>query len=139
MYSISKKINIGEQAYVPKTVFRNEEADPYAAVTYTCRHCRHENTVKIASYTSGFPILQLYDEGRVVSGEELLKIGAVAETSKSRMHFGALTVSDLPTLYFGTGCQSCRSKYLCVFSYGEKQPGLTLLAVSGMWQYEEAD
>lgn len=139
MHSISKKINIGKQADVPKTVFRNEEADPYAAVTYTCRHCHHENIVEITPYTSGFPILQLYDKGRVVSGEELLKIAAVAETSESRLHLGALTVSDLPTLYFGTGCQSCRSKYLCVFSYGEKQPGLNLLRVSGIWQYEETE
>jgi len=139
MYSLSKKINIGTQADVLKTVFRNEEADPHAAVTYTCNHCRQRNTLEITPYESGFPVLQLYDERKVISGEELLKTGAIAKTSDSRQHFGALTVNDLPTLYFGTSCRFCQSKYLCLFSYGEKQPGLNILTVSGIWQYEETD
>jgi hypothetical protein len=61
----------------------------------------------------------------------------VTETAKNMLHLGEITVNNLPTLYFGTDCESCHSKYICVFSYGEKQPGLTLLTVSGVWMYEE--
>jgi len=48
-------------------------------------------------------------------------------------------VDDLPTLYFGTACKTCHSKYICVFGYGEKQPGLTVLTISGIWKYKELE
>ncbi|RQO40467.1 hypothetical protein DBR39_05845 [Chryseobacterium sp. KBW03] len=136
MYSISKKISIIKKASVAKSTFMNDEAIPSAITTFTCCSCGHENTVEIKPYESGFAILQLYNEDQVLSKSELLKYGMVSETSQRMMYFGELTVNDQPTLYFGTDCSSCHSQYIGVFSYGEKQPGLSILSISGLWKYE---
>ncbi|MBB6235910.1 putative RNA-binding Zn-ribbon protein involved in translation (DUF1610 family) [Pedobacter sp. AK013] len=137
MYSILKKISIEEQVSVEKDTFSNAEIGHLAEVKFNCCNCGHENTIKITPYESGFPIFQLYNEEKVLAKNELLRNKIVSETSKNSLYFGELTVNDLPTLYFGTDCPSCRSKYICVFSYGEKQPGLTLLTISGVWKYNE--
>jgi hypothetical protein len=139
MYSISNKISIHKKALTAKSSFINDEMIPAAVTTFTCCDCGHENTIEIIPYNSGFPILQIYQENKVLSKNELLKNGMVSETSKMMSHFGELTVNNLPTLYFGTGCSSCHAKYICVFSYGERQPGLTALNISGIWKYEELD
>ncbi|MEJ5048808.1 hypothetical protein WH221_03170 [Chryseobacterium culicis] len=136
MYSISEKINITEKASVEKSNFINDEALPSAIITFSCGHCSHKNTVEIVPYESGFPLFQVYNENKVLSREELLKHGIVNKTSQRMLHFGELTVNDQPTLYFGTDCTSCHSKYICVFSFGEKQPGLMVLNISGVWKYE---
>ena len=136
MYSISEKIKITEKASVEKSTFINDDALPSAKTTFICSNCSHKNILEIEPYSSGFPILQLYDEDKVISKDELLQLGIVNGTSQSMFHFGELTVNNLPTLYFGTDCSSCHSKYICVFSYGEKQPGLMILTVSGIWKYE---
>lgn len=137
MYSISKKISIGKKALIKKDRFINDEINPAAVTQFTCCECGHENTVEIIPYQSGFPIFQIYHEDKVLSGNELLKNGMTSETSERMLHFGTFTVNDLPTLYFGTDCSSCHSKYICVFSYGEKQPGLDVLQISGIWEYQE--
>ncbi|MDQ0064784.1 hypothetical protein [Chryseobacterium lathyri] len=137
MYSISKKITLNKQALIAKNHFSNDEIIPAALTKFTCCNCGHQNTVEIFPYETGFPIFQIYNEDKVLSKNELLHNQIVTETSQRMVHFGSLTVNDLPTLYFGTDCQACHSKYICVFSYGEKQPGLTLLNISGIWQYEE--
>lgn len=137
MYSISKKISIKKQVAVSKDVFSNAEIGQFAAVKFECCSCGHENTVKITPYESGFPIFQLYNDEKVLTKNELLSNKIVSETSINLIHFGELTVNDLPTLYFGTDCATCGSKYICIFSYGEKQPGLTLLTISGVWKYNE--
>ncbi|ASK29141.1 hypothetical protein CEY12_03030 [Chryseobacterium sp. T16E-39] len=139
MYSISKKINIRKKALVAKTTFTNDEIIPSAVTAFTCCDCSHENAIEIVPYQSGFPILQIYENNKVLSKNELLINAAVTETSQGMSHFGELTVNNLPTLYFGTDCSSCHSKYICVFSYGEKQPGLTILTISGVWKYEELE
>ncbi|SDR15241.1 hypothetical protein SAMN05421664_3818 [Chryseobacterium soldanellicola] len=139
MYSISKKIKIGEKAAVVKSIFSNDEIVPSAVTKFTCLHCGHENTVEIIPYESGFPVFQIYNEDKIASKSELLQNKMVTETQKNAQHFGELTVNNLPTLYFGTDCPSCHSKYICVFSYGEKQPGLNLLTISGIWKYNEAE
>ncbi|WP_312389513.1 hypothetical protein [Chryseobacterium sp.] len=136
MYSISKKINILKQVSVAKSNFSNEEISKSAITTFTCCDCGHENTITITPYESGFPIFQIYNEAKVLSKDELLKNKMVTETSKNLLHFGELTVNNLPTLYFGTDCNSCNARYIGIFSYGEKQPGLTMLTISGIWKYE---
>ncbi|QBJ85311.1 hypothetical protein DDI74_03130 [Chryseobacterium gleum] len=136
MYSISEKISITGKASVEKSSFINDEALPSAITTFSCCDCGNKNSVAITPYESGFPILQLYHEDKVVSKDELLKNGMVNRTSQRVLHFGEFTVNDLPTLYFGTDCTSCRSKYICIFSYGEKQPGKEILTISGIWKYE---
>ncbi|MCS3532490.1 hypothetical protein [Chryseobacterium sp. JUb7] len=135
MYSISNKISLGKQASVTKNNFSNDEIIPSAVVKFTCCDCGHENVVEIKPYETGFPVFQLFHEDKVLSKNELLENRLVSETPKNMIHFGELTVNNLPTLYFGTSCISCHSKYICVFSYGEKQPGLTLLTISGIWKY----
>ncbi|SEH32760.1 hypothetical protein [Chryseobacterium culicis] len=137
MYSLSEKINIKEKAPVEKSTFINDEALPSAKTTFSCCNCGHQNILQIAPYESGFPIVQLYHENKVLSKDELLQHGIANGTSQSMFHFGELTVNNMPTLYFGTDCSSCHSKYLCVFSYGEKQPGLMILNISGVWKYEK--
>lgn len=139
MYPISKKIKVVEHATVEKDHFSNDEIIPSATVKFTCCDCSHKNIVEIFPYESAFPVFQMYNEERVLSRSQLLEHKIVSETSQGRRHFGDLTVKDLPTLYFGTDCQNCYSKYFCVFSYGEWQPGLTLLIVSGVWKYEELE
>ncbi|WP_278379934.1 hypothetical protein [Chryseobacterium arthrosphaerae] len=137
MYPISNRINILQKAAAAKSTFINDEALPSAVTTFTCCDCSHENPIEIQPYSSGFPVIQLYHEDKVLSGNELLQNGMASETSDRMLHFGVFTVDDLPTLYFGTDCSSCRSKYICVFSYGEKQPGLMKLNISGIWKYED--
>lgn len=139
MYSISKKISIDQQASVTKSTFINNEIVHPTVIQFNCCHCGHENTGEIKPYESGFPIFQLYNEDKILSKNELLKNRMVIETDKDRLYIGELTVNNLPTLYFGTNCQSCDSKYIGVFSYGEKQPGLELLTISGIWKYEEIE
>lgn len=139
MYSISKKINISKQASVVKDHFINDDTIPCATTQFTCCDCGHQNTIEISPYKSGFPILQIYNEDQVIPKSVLLNNKILTGTSKQMFHFGELTFNDLPTLYFGTDCESCHSKYFCVFSYGEKQPGLTVLSISGIWKYEELE
>ena len=137
MYSISKKILIEKQVAVEKDSFSNAEISQSAAVKFKCCNCGHENNVKIIPYESGFPIFQLYNDEKVLTKNELLSNNIVSETAVNLLHFGELTVNNLPTLYFGADCPSCHAKYICIFSYGEKQPGLTLLTISGVWKYNE--
>lgn len=137
MYSISRKIKLVKPALVVKNHFINDETIPSAKTKFTCCDCSHENTIEIFPYETGFPIFQVYNEDRILSKSELLNNRMVTETSQRMIHLGDLTVNDLPTLYFGTGCQVCHSEYICVFSYGEKQPGLTVLNISGVWKYKE--
>lgn len=137
MYSISKKINIGKKALIKKDRFINDEANPAAVTQFTCCECGHENTVEIVPYQSGFPIFQIYHEDQVLSKSQLLKNNMTAETSQRMQHYGELTVNDMPTLYFGTHCTSCNTNYICIFSYGEKQPSLEILQISGIWEYQE--
>lgn len=137
MHSISKKIILGKQVLIAKKHFTNDEIIPSAIVKFTCNKCNHINTLEIIPYQSGFPIFNIYNENRVLSKAELINNNAVKETSPGMQHFGALTVNNLPTLYFGTHCESCQSQYFGVFGYAEKQPGLTVLDVSGIWKYEE--
>ncbi|WP_312303620.1 hypothetical protein [Chryseobacterium sp.] len=137
MYAISKRINILQKATAAKSTFINDEALPSAATTFTCCDCGQENNLEIIPYHSGFPILQVYQDNKVLSKTDLLSNGMVSETPQMMSHFGELTVHNLPTLYFGTDCISCHTKYICIFSYGEKQPGLTVLNISGVWKYEE--
>lgn len=135
MYSISNKILIEKRIPVEKDTFINAEIGELAGVKFSCCNCGLENSIKITPYETGFPVFQLYDDEKVLAKNELLSNKMVSETSKNSLHFGELTVNDLPTLYFGTDCHLCGSKYICVFSYGEKQPGITLLTISGVWKY----
>lgn len=137
MNKISEKIKIFKQAVVSKKNFANAEITKSAITTFNCCSCQCENNVEIIPYISGYPIFQIFNEEKVLSVNELLENNIVTKTSKGMEHYGDLTVKDLPTLYFGTLCEKCESKYLIVFCYGEKQPGLTVLQISGIWLYQQ--
>ncbi|WBX97101.1 hypothetical protein [Chryseobacterium gambrini] len=138
MYAITKKIQIVNKAIIPKDSFINDEISPSAELKFICCNCSHENLVNITPYESGFPVFQLYHENKILSINDLLKNSMIKETQKNMLHVGEFTFNDLPTLYFGTDCESCATKYIGIFSYGEKQPGLEILSVSGIWEYAEA-
>ncbi|WP_027379550.1 hypothetical protein [Chryseobacterium daeguense] len=137
MYSISKKIKIGKRIPIATNTFVNDEIGDSVQIEFVCCTCDEENMVKITPYETGFPVFQLYDNEKVLSKGELLENGILSDTSKNMLHFGELTVNNLPTLYFGTQCRSCNSEYICVFGYGEKQPSLTMLMVSGIWNFKK--
>ncbi|MFN8438025.1 MAG: hypothetical protein U0V72_10310 [Cytophagales bacterium] len=136
MYSISKKISIIGKANLLKNSFCNEEIGQTVVTKFSCCNCGHKNKIEITPYESGFPIFQIYNEEKVLSRSELIEKKVLQETSHWMKHYGELTLNDLPTLYFGIDCESCQSSFIAVFCYGEKQPGLTLLEISGVWQYE---
>jgi len=138
MYAITKKIQIVNKADIPKDSFINNEISPSAELKFICYKCSHENLLKITPYESGFPVFQLYHENKILSINDLLKNSMIKETQKNMLHVGEFTFNDLPTLYFGTDRESCAAKYIVIFSYGEKQPGLEILSVSGIWEYAEA-
>jgi len=138
MYAITKKIQIVKKATVSKDTFINDEISPSAELKFICCNCTHENLVNITPYESGFPVFQLYHENKILSINDLLNNSMIKETQKNMIHVGEFTFNDLPTLYFGTDCSSCATKYIGIFSYGEKQPGLEILSVSGIWEYAEA-
>ena len=136
MYSISEKIDIKKQGAISNKIFRNEEIGKRVIVKFDCCNCGYQNKIAITPYESGFPIIQVYEENKILSKNELLENKMLSVTSHWMQHFGDLTLNDLPTLYFGTDCENCSSKYIVIFCYGEKQPGMTLLEISGVWEYE---
>lgn len=139
MYPISKKINITKQVSIAKNSFINDEIYPYVEIRFSCCNCDQENSVIIKPYESGFPILQIYEGDKVLSKNEMLENKLVTETYRNAEYLGELTVNNLSTLYFGTDCSSCHSKYIGIFSFGEKQPALDILTVSGIWNYVEIE
>lgn len=136
MLQLLEKIKIKRIALVRKNIFKNDQITLSAKTSFVCCNCGNENQIEIIPYISGFPIFQIYNESAVLTKKELLDNKIVATTSLWMLHFGELTVNDLPTLYFGTNCEKCNSNYFCVFCYGEKQPGLTILEISGIWEYK---
>lgn len=134
--SISEKITIGEKVVLERELFINGEIGQSVELGFTCGQCGHQNAVKLIPYESGFPVFQLYHEQQVLSEEDLLKYKMAGKTSRDRIYLGKITVDDLPALYFGTECSACTSKYIGLFGFGEKQPGLEILKISGIWNYK---
>ncbi|MNS67492.1 hypothetical protein D3C72_1007470 [compost metagenome] len=136
MYRIDHTIRLLKAAAVDKKEFINEATRPSAWTQFHCTQCGEANPLLITPYESGFPILSLYDGTMPrLKQEELLEHKALQHTHQSMLHVGALTVRNLPTLYFGTDCHKCNTPHICIFGYGEQQPGLEILEVSGVWQY----
>ncbi|GEN74361.1 hypothetical protein [Chryseobacterium hagamense] len=138
LYPISEKIAVGKKVATEKEIFVNEEIGRSAEIRFTCCQCGNGNTLRLTPYESGFPVLHLYEHEKVLSGNDLLKNGMAGKTSPDRLYLGKITVDNLPTLYFGTDCMKCASKYIGIFGYGEKQPGLEMLEISGIWNYTSA-
>jgi hypothetical protein len=137
MFRINKKIEIQSLATNTNHIFRNEEINPFVISSFECCNCNYKNEFRITPYETGFGFLEIYQEEKVLSKEEILKNKIATETSRWVSYLGEITVNDLPTLYFGVTCEKCYSNHLIVFCYGEKQPGLLILEISGVWCYIE--
>lgn len=135
MYSLSSKIGILKRAEISKAKFINDQIGQMVITEFTCCSCGHQNKIELIPYESGFPIIQLYSDAKVLNEGELLENKMLTKTTPWMQHLGELTFNDLPTLYFGTECENCNSKFMGIFCYGEKQPGLTILEISGVWEY----
>jgi hypothetical protein len=136
MFRILDKITIENESVVLKKVFCNEETNPSALTEFTCCKCGSQNNIEIIPYETGFSITELYKNvDRVLALNILLENKMITPTSRWNLHYGEFTYHDLPTLYFGTACKYCYKENICIFSYGEQQPSLTLLKISGVWSY----
>lgn len=139
MFRISSKIEIQSLSLNTNRIYRNEETNPFITSVFKCCKCDHENELKITPYETGFGFFEIYKDNLILSKREILENKIATETSNWASHLGELTVHNLPTLYFGILCEKCRSNHLVVFGYGEKQPGLTILEVSGVWMISRDD
>jgi hypothetical protein len=119
MYSISNKINISKKAVLAKNTFINDETIPSVNTTFTCCSCGHENRIEITPYTSGFPILKVYQEDQVLSGNELLKNGMVSETPK-RCHIWERSRSIICQRYISEPIAPPVMQHTSAFSAMEK-------------------
>lgn len=135
IYPIQQKIRITNRAMVDKTTFINDETVPCISTQYTCCHCEKKNVLTITPYESGFPVFKLYHHEEVLSVTTMLEQGMVQTTHHHMLHLGEFTVHNLPTLYGGLTCSQCNTGHIVVFGYGEQQPGLTRLEISGVWEY----
>lgn len=135
MFKIKNKIEIQSSSPNADRIFRNEEINPFAASSFKCCKCGHHNEFKITPYETGFGFKEIYQENKVLSKKEVLEHRIATETSVWASYLGDLTVNNLATLYFGTACKNCHSNHIVVFCYGEQQPGLTILEISGVWCY----
>ncbi|MCC6702170.1 MAG: hypothetical protein IT221_11645 [Fluviicola sp.] len=135
MEAITTTSRVGDQLLCRPTVFYNDAC--FSAETNLQCSCGNEEQLSITPYESGFPFAQVYHFQQLISTSQLLARGMAKETAPFYQHFGAYTVNNLPTFYFKTVCDQCHQKRITVFSFGEQQPGLEVLTISGTWKLEE--
>lgn len=135
MEAITSMSRVGEQLLCRPTTFYNDAC--YSAVTNLQCSCGSEEQLSITPYESGFPLAQVYHFQELISTSQLLARGMAKATAPIYQHLGAYTVNNLPTFYFKTVCEYCHQKRITVFSFGEQQPGLEVLTISGTWKLEE--
>ncbi len=131
MEAITACSSVGEQVLCRPTQFYNDAC--YSAKAKIQCTCGCEVPLTITPYESGFPLAQLYHFQQLISVSQLVKRGMAKETAPFYGHFGDYTVNDLPTFYFKSTCSNCMQQLITVFSFGEQQPGLEVLTISGTW------
>lgn len=136
MTRINDKIVITNLIPNSNRTFSNDEINSFVNHRFKCTTCNCENEFNITPYETGFGFLEIYENGKILTKDEVIKNKIATQTSPWASYLGELTVNDLATLYLSVACKNCKSNYLIVFSFGEKQPGLTLLEISGVWQYK---
>lgn len=136
MNKIESKIVIQERVLASKTSFQNNQIGSLVRTDFTYNNCCCTNQIEIVPYETGYPFFNLYENNTVLSTKEILykKVATVTDPWAAD-HLGELTVDNLPTLYLGIECIQCNAKYLVVFGYGEKRPGVVILEISGIWKY----
>ena len=139
MHRIEGKIKIDCLSQVSEKIFINEQIDPIAESFFYCCDCNAANRFDIIPYETGFPFVELYKNENVLSEKMILENRIASKTSSWASYLGDYTVNNLPTLYFGVYCKHCSAIHLLVFGYGEKQPGLTICEISGVWKIDLID
>lgn len=135
MKEITEKIKIKEKVSIYKAKFFGSEVLRGVETEYHCCSCNHKNKIKIIPYDTGRYFGELLNNN-ILLKETILK-NKMASEPKRNKHYGELLVGDLPTLYSKEECNKCEEKYLIVFGIGEKQPGMWLCEISGVWAYEK--
>jgi hypothetical protein len=136
MFKINTNIRVCHSANISAKKFINEQMDPSANGTFHCCKCSTENSFSITPYETGFSFLELYKNKNLLSDKEIVENKIAEKTSEWASYLGEYTVNDLPTLYFGISCSNCSETHLLVFGCGEKQPGLSICEISGIWSIE---
>lgn len=133
---VNVPIRLLSQISLSKYKFINEELWPAATTTFTCPVCSGDVAIEIVPYQTGFDFQALHKSG-YLTGDQIVRANLAKESSSKFNYLGKYLVVSLPTLYFVQVCPSCKEKYLVVAGCGEKQPGLWLCQISGVWNIEE--
>lgn len=136
MFTINDNIHVCQLANISEKKFINEQMNPSANSSFHCCKCSTENSFSITPYETGFPFLELYKNKNLLPEKEIVENKIAEKTSEWASYLGEYTVNDLPTLYSGISCINCSETHLLVFGYGEKQPGLSICEISGIWSIE---
>lgn len=134
MERIINKIILLKKIEVFKKIFINNEIDKGIRTQYYCCCCNNKNEINIIPYKTGYPFNEMYDAD-LLRIEDIINNKLAERTNKNYEYLGKFTINNLNTLYFSIKCNNCKEKYLVVFSYGEKQPGLEMCQISGIWNY----
>ncbi|VDH15450.1 Uncharacterised protein [Algoriella xinjiangensis] len=135
MEKIIHKINILKKVEIFKKIFINDAIDKGIKTEFYCSNCSSQNEINIILYKTGFSFSELYETG-ILDEKDIIEYKMASKTSENYEYLGKYTVNNLPTLYFHIRCNKCLEKYIIIFSYGEKQPGLEVCEISGAWYYK---
>lgn len=133
---VNVPIRLLSQVSLPNHQFINEELWPAAITDFACLICLGRITIEIVPYRTGFDFQVLHELGYLTE-DQIVQANLAKESSKRLNKLGEYLVGNLPTLYFVKACPNCREKYLVVAGCGEKQPGLWLCQISGVWHVED--
>lgn len=136
MFRIERKMHIIGTDTVPTKKFHTSPVTQVVSAEFICSQCNSTNLFEIAPYVTGFPFDDLYQDGKILSGEEIIEKEIARVTSPKAANRGEYTVFDLLTLYFGVNCTNCHSNHLIVFGMEEVQQGSELCIISGSWRFE---
>lgn len=124
MNKIENKICLIRSADVVKKYFINKELIPKVESFFYCSNCQYKNKLSITPYKTGFPFNKLYTTG-ILSQEDIVKYRIAVNLAY-----------NLPILYFSITCEYCKKHFLVIFIFGEKQLGLDICEILGVWEYE---
>ncbi len=131
---INKPFTILSRVLLPKSEYEGTEMFPKIEFNFYCNHCHNLIYVEIEPFKTGIALTNLYAQNSFIEKSELLRNG-VAKLAKSwQSHLGDLVLFNIPALYLGLRCMTCKKKYLLVFGCGEVQPGRMLCQISGIWE-----
>ena len=136
MQPLHQSIQLQEAIALDKKRFINEEIYPQINQSFTCCVCQNKVNMQIQPFKTGSPLDTLYKGNKVLDTGTLIQHKIITKANHHSKHWGEFLHNDLPTLYFLAHCTNCKAgTYIGFFSYGEKQPGLDILSIAGVWKY----